>query len=479
MINAVVKTSLRDRLAVYYLKKLQDLEAIYQLGQEHSEYALRLFDQEWPQIKRWWDWTIEHHAEDPQIAQLCKDYSCASDDLLMLRQRQQERLDVLTIGLSVAQQLDDVHAEMIHLYLLGNTYLYSGLSGPARTCADQAVVLARQLNDPLYLMKSLRLLGDTHYLLDEYEQSQSVHQQALALSQELDAKKEMGVILNGLGNVAMSQSQYLLARDYFLQSLELAEVYGQPTDLCIALHNLCAVHARLEMHEQAIDYGERCITLCRAINYQYCLADVMIEVGDLAFRRLDWPAAQHYYQDCVELSEQIQHFSNKACALGRLGRVSGRMGGLAGSLDYLDAALTLSNEIGSRWYAATTLKFMTETLRRKGDLQTASIKLRDGLEIILGIESPLIWSRYLLEAACLWYARGLYEEAALWLGVLRNYVPQLPGDERQLYQDLYPRLTAELGYESFSSMIEQGKQADLKTVILELEGTLSKEHQRL
>ena len=459
--------NLHFRLARYYLDKLSAAETAYQHGHEHSRYALALFDQEWPHIKQWRDWSAAFVDTQNEITALCQAYPLAGAEILLLRQHPQERLEWLEAGLTAAQRLADPQAEMVHLYLLGRIPMY-GSPNSALDFTEKALVLARQLDDPLYTSKILNVQGNIFYSQDEYMRSKTAHEQAFALSKELNAKHEMGVALNGLGNVSLSQSDNQRAYECYIQYLKISEALGHPHDVCWALRNLGTVTRRMGDHRMATEYTERCVALCRAIGYQHGLADGLAQLGILANGQGHPSEARDYFQQSLEISRLISYSSKEAFVLYQLGSLFCELGDYPAALEYLEAALSLSTKLGERWYSALALMEISEVFRRIGDISCACLKLREGLEIACTVQSSAIRAKYLVEAVLLWHDRGQVEQAALWTGLLHEHLSKLTVEERSRYDQLHRTLEVALGQESFTSALERGKTLDLDSVIQEI-----------
>jgi tetratricopeptide (TPR) repeat protein len=461
------------RLAKYYLGRLRAAESAYRRGHEHSTDALALFDQEWSQIKRWRAWAEAHAADDDEIARLCEQYPQAGVDLFLMRQHPLECLEWQEAGLSAALQLNDQHAEMAHLFLLGGTYTDLGTLDRAQDFLQQALTLARQLGDRLYISRILIGLGSIFYTRDDYERARSAHEQALAISRELDARHEMGRAYNGLGNVALSQSDLTRAFDYYSRYLEIAEATGQPQTICMALRNLSTVTRKSGDERAATIYAERSVALSRTIGFQTCLAESLAELGALALTRGSLLEAENYYQQSLAISRPLGHYSNQAFVSIQLGYVFRQLGDVQASLGYFEAGLAASELIGERWYMTIALMNMADVARLLGNTDDAYQTLRKGLEVVCTFQSSAIRAKYVLEAALLWHDTGELEQTAGWLGLLQACVSQLTVEQQKLYRQLLAALETELGQEQLAAAVERGKDLDLDAEIAALLRILS------
>ena len=463
---------LHFRLARYYLDKLSAAETAYQHGHEHSRYALALFDQEWPHIKQWRDWSAAFVDAQNEITALCQAYPLAGAEILLLRQHPQEHLEWLEAGLTAARRRHNRQAEMEYLHLLGNLHKHLGAFNRARDCTEQALALARQADNPLYICTTLITLGNVFYCQDEYERAKVAFEQALDMIEKLGVKPEKGAALNGLGNVAWSQSDYERAYEYFARFLEIAEAHGQPPDICLALRNLCLVTKSLGDVRAATIYANRSVELCRAVGNQRQLCENLTLLGDLASAQGNLSEARDYYMQSIATSRHNCHISEQASALNRLGNLLCRLGEFPASLECLEQSLSLSTQIGERWFIALALMNTAEVFRVMGATDRACRKLCDGLEIASTIQSSAIQIKYVLEAALVWHDQNRNQQAAVWLGLVQLHLSQLTAEQRCQYDQLQRTLEIALGQESFTSALERGKTLDLGSVIQEILSSL-------
>jgi tetratricopeptide (TPR) repeat protein len=465
MINTTQFKNVHSRMARYYLQKLQSAETLYQYGHEYSDEALSLFDQDWQHIKLWRDWSAAHTSTSDEFAQLCKEFSQVSVDLLILRQHPEQRLEWLCDGLSAARQIGDEYSEMIHQSLLGRAYNSLGLLADAQYYAEQALKLADQRDDRFNMSRILITLGNTFSKKDDYEAARRANELALALSRELDAKPLIGSALNGLGAVAYDQGNFEFARECYNQFLEIVTQLGRPHDICLALYNLAILANAQGQIDQAIEYAQQGHELCRAIKDQRQLASILGLLGDLATSQRKLSEARRHYEESLEIARQINRLSDEISAWGRLGSLNLELGDFSKALQCYASVVTLSEKSGFRWYHMMALMSMAQVFRMMGDLESAHRKLYQGLEIALTVESQRIHLYHLLEAALLWHDRGQLEQAAEWVGILQVNIKELDIDQKAVCDDLRGKLQTTLGQRCFDEAFKRGQLLELKQVM--------------
>jgi hypothetical protein len=108
---------------------------------------------------------------------------------------------------------------------------------------------------------------------------------------------------------------------------------------------------------------------------------------------------------------------------------------------------------------------MAEVFRIIGDIPHAFLKFRQGLEIPCTFQSDAIRAKYLLEAALLWCDQDRVEQAAIWIGLLRENLSKLTAEEITLYQQLLRNLAVRLSQEQFGAANEQDRTLNLNTIM--------------
>jgi hypothetical protein len=108
---------------------------------------------------------------------------------------------------------------------------------------------------------------------------------------------------------------------------------------------------------------------------------------------------------------------------------------------------------------------IAQVFRMMGDLEQAMLKLRDGLETALTIQSTTLRIYYLLECTLLWWDRGRGAEAAQWIGLLQENLQELDSEQKSALADVQDKLERELGHAQLGQAIDAGKGLELNTVM--------------
>lgn len=462
------------RLACYYLRQLQMVDAILRKGHENTHDALALFDREWSQIKYWQAWAAARSNEDPKVARLCMDFARAGEDILLLREQPREWLVWVQTGLQAAILLEDRVAEKVHLFLLSRIYLNLALLDDSLRAVQVMLLLAEQQGDLLYQCKGQLQLSTIYYMTDDYDLSRETGQRALDLARAISAKSEYGKALNGLGNVALSQSDNQLAYEYYTQFLAHSEALGLQGEISVALFNIGLVLMRLGDLETGVDYVERCIALCREIGNERFLMEGLGLRGSFALAQQDLALAEDYWMQSLALARARADRWNEANVLMELGYLKQRLGDMQAGFAFQEESIALSAEIGERWFGALAYRDMTLALVSMGDLERARQKIREGLVLALPMKSSAIRAKYLLVAAFLWCAQGHIEQAALWSGLLQVHQSKLSAEQRRELAELMAQLECHMTSAELQAAQERGKTLDLngeiETVVRCLDG---------
>src|SRR5262245_19899170 len=114
------------RHARYYLRKLRDIDAIYEQGDQQAFKAVRQFDADWENIRQGQNQAaITAGANQPGF-QLIIEYAANGTHIKEIYMSAQEQIHWLTAGLDAARRSGNKQDQAILLGNLGGMYHYLG-----------------------------------------------------------------------------------------------------------------------------------------------------------------------------------------------------------------------------------------------------------------------------------------------------------------------------------------------------------------
>lgn len=192
------------------------------------------------------------------------------------------------------------------LALLGETASAMGDYAEASTILIQAVSLARASRDRFALCRALRALGYVYWLVGKLDDARAAQEKSLALARDLgDVTGEL-IALNVLG---------------------LLYKQTDPSE---------AERLFTEVHTRAVAVGNREREMTALNN-----------LGDVAFVRKDYTAAQDYFQQTIALAREIGAQDMIALVLNNLAVNDIQLGNLSSARAGLHEALALALRLGS------------------------------------------------------------------------------------------------------------------------------------
>lgn len=453
--------SLPYRMAFYYLNKLRIAASIYSFGHEHSEYALRLFDQEWPQMQQCWAWAKTHCFESPQNAHLCVQYSLASRELLALRLDPQHRITWLKTALEAAEFLRDDHVQAAHLYLIAASHYDAGELSQAETYAVQAIKRGALVHDLLNTGSVLELLGKVHYMMGNFTHARDYFEQSMAIVQTLGDRRLIGRVIKGFGLISWRTGDWKGAHQLLSEALEIARAEGQEIDICDGLIDLSLPTFVLGDVQTARELIEECIRRCRATNYHRVLASSYNTLGQM---EADRTKSLHYFKEAVSICRRTGISWNITSYLNNISFALCESGQYTEALKHADESLTLSRATGKHLAAAYSLSNLVEIYAQLGHIQKSCLSLREALEITRETDSSVVKLHMLIRAMTLWDRLGKAEQVAEWAGLMLS-LPICVSQEREHLQKLCISLEAKLGTAVFNAALAHGKTRTLDGVM--------------
>jgi len=333
-------------------------------------------------------------------------------------------------AIALAEQLDDVAAQ---LRLLVRLHFFTERIGDFRAAlalAQRGELVSRELGDPQGIVAAHSMLGSSHHIIGNHSDARP-HLEVAAAAQDQTSPR---VITNGYGFDPCSRAAVVLARTLWVlgysdQATALAnrtvaavEASGHPIPICIAL--IWTVSTQFGTGDWASAEGNinKFIALADKYSLDSYNAVGLGATGKLLVKRGDAETG-------VKLLESsLQALHSRRYELHTAGFNSALAEGRA-MLGQYDHALAIINETASMVEAGGNMFRMPELLRLKGLILSCrrTGDARAGEECLLqslnlaSQQSALAWQlRTALDLARLWIASGRTEDARKMLVPIYN-----------------------------------------------------------
>lgn len=148
-------------------------------------------------------------------------------------------------------------------------------------------------------------------------------------------------------------------------------------------------------YQQAIDYYNRSLALCRKLDNKSSIATILTNLGRVADNQGDYASAEKYFLESLEVCREIGDTWSAAANLNNLGNIISNRGDYGQAEKYYQESLTLVTRLGDKTYIASALNNLGNMAAYRDDMDTAhryyeeSLKLRREVGDKLGVSYAL------------------------------------------------------------------------------------------
>jgi predicted ATPase len=330
---------------------------------------------------------------------------------------------ILATTLALAENLDDVDAQLRTLWILWGLQLNVGESNAAHATAEHFSRTALRTGDQGDVLVGHRLMGNVMTFMGNQPEARRCFERVLELYRAPSGRLQQLVIVYDLRLAA----RLALARVYWLQGL-LERATAQAGD-CLKdaqvadhKHSICEV-LRLAVCPIAImtgdlDAAESAVTLLHEIsaNTNSTFWNIMARGlrGELMIRRGEFAAGVNLLRATLAACETTGWTVCYPELLGMLAQGLAGLGQGAEGLDMIERALAHAERGGERWYVSELLRLKGELLLDSGgDRRSAAAEscFREALEVARQ-QGARFWElRAAVSLARLWRSQGRAGEA--------------------------------------------------------------------
>ncbi|MBN4078074.1 tetratricopeptide repeat protein, partial [Nitrospina gracilis] len=309
----------RIRHAMFYLSILDTAGESFSKGGEKVIEGLKLFHQEWENIRCGLSRVHKGSVEGKKAAELFSSYMIAGSQLLRFHFFKKEYREFLEAGLKISQRLGTEDIETFHLLNLG-TFLNSIFKyEDAKECLDQAVHLAEKLEMAQAECQILNELA-TYYLAtkkpDEAIQS-LLKKQNLERLNKFEIEPEAGWTRLGLAYEQKGELEKAVAA--LREGLHKAKEMGSGLCLRIIFKHLGSCFTRMKDYQQAEEYFEASLTLARSLNKRNEAMEILHRFGKMYVESGDIDQAIHIFNEGLELAKNSRNSKFEGIFLTRIG----------------------------------------------------------------------------------------------------------------------------------------------------------------
>jgi tetratricopeptide (TPR) repeat protein len=309
----------RIRHAIFYLSILDTASKSFSKGGEKIIEGLKLFHQEWKNIRCGLSRVHKGSIEGKKAAELFSSYMRAGSQLLRFRFFQKECREFLEAGLKISQRLGTEDIETFHLLNLG-TFLNSIFKyEDAKECLDQAAHLAEKLE---IVQAQCQIFNELaiYYLAtkkpDEAIQS-LLKKQSLELINKFEIEPEAAWTRLGLAYEQKGEFEKAVAA--LKDGLNKAKEMGSGICLRIIFKHLGSCFTSMKDYQQAEEYFEVSLTLARSLNKRNEEMEILHRFGKMYVESGDTDQAIHIFNEGLEIAKNSRNAKFEGIFLARIG----------------------------------------------------------------------------------------------------------------------------------------------------------------
>lgn len=350
---------------------------------------------------------------------------------------------------------------------------YSRLSGEAswRVCAfsqalvafERALALTPQ-EDIAARTETLIWLGQVHDKLGNYAAAQECLQAGLDLARQSGNLKIAVQALDTQSWLAEVQGRKDQAGALAHEALDLARQSGDRATIANALMQAASFQPN---DAETLRCLQDSLAIFRELGLVIKEAVCLLNMGNLAFKRREYDAADRYYQDSLTIFQKCTHRWGVANCLNNLGGVAFVRHDYDAARNYYREALGMAREMGDREVISLCLINLGQVSLRLGDPETAIRYFRQSLPEIQAIGATPYLLDVIAGMAELLARQGNHIQAAEWLGLALS---RFPDRERDAFAETtLAILRAALPADELAAALERGKALDVDQVIAEIQ----------
>ncbi len=163
--------------------------------------------------------------------------------------------------------------------------------------------------------------------------------------------------------------------------LDEARSVGDKSAEAAALYGIGGVYLKEGVDEAAEDFWGQCEAICRDGNQQNELAQVLVDLGDLALKQDNPDLARERYKESLNLYKTLELLQGQARVLDRLGGMAAKQNDIAQALELYRQGLSLCRENDDRIGSLFFLDQIIPLLKTQGAHKEMDRAIRDSITL--------------------------------------------------------------------------------------------------
>lgn len=319
----------------------------------------------------------------------------------------QKKVDSL---LQVAAVQTDT-TQIISYAMLWVEYLYT--DPPAsKPYLDSTLILAKRLNNKSFIARTTNYLGVYYNMTSQYEKSDSIYNIVIDMYYKLGDTVQVCAALNNKANTLRSLGRYRECLEVHLKSLKLKEKIGDSDESIAASYwNIGNIHGDIENYKISNEYYNKAKVIYEQLKDVDALASIKVNMAINLQNQFQFEESKSLFLE-VEPYYIEQNYNNDLAGIyDNLGWGYAQQDSLDIAEYYYNKSLDISRQYGETSLIGLTLRHLGELFNKKGDYRKALRYMEDALEISeeTGTRKKMIGD--LLEISKSYAGLGRYKKA--------------------------------------------------------------------
>jgi predicted ATPase/class 3 adenylate cyclase len=218
--------------------------------------------------------------------------------------------------------------------------------------------------------KALMAVGWLAHAQVDVDRAEAAAQEGLKLSDEVEIGKSLAAsLLLVLGIAARIRGDYERAKDLVKESLKLSQEAHDRLGIAHALLELGNASVGLD---EAKEFYEEAITLCREVGYAVRLADILGSLGYISLLEGDYPRAVVLNEEAAALRQEHSYKGRLEFDLDNLGWAALLQGDYERARTSFGESLMLCKELGEKMIASESLEGVACISAAEGESKRAA-----------------------------------------------------------------------------------------------------------
>ncbi len=436
-----------QRHGIYFANLLAEQESRLR-GPEQMQ-ALNALRVEFDNLRRAWEWAIEHETEEiierslDAFAQLHLLQGLFREGATAL-DRAAHMLEEKLGGWSV--QLLTTPAAKEHGILLAKIWarqapFYELLAlddEQGRAILERSLAIFRHFGIHEEASEALRELSVFERKSGNFDAARQRLEESLAQAGKANNRRLRALALGEYAFLSYLQDRTQEGMRMAEASLVIHQSQGNQRGIARALSNLGLLATNSKRYDEARTYHERNLAIMRRLNHLPGIAAALNNLGLVALSDSDYPAADGYFREAQELFRELGEQYGVALALYNRGRVAQAQGAYEEAKTLHKMSLAIRQDMGRPYLCGISWQHMGYAYRALGEYAEAESCYREALAAVGQVNARLITLQILLALAELWLKTGKAEMAY----VLVAFVQGQPDIDKEI-AGVHVRTTAE------------------------------------